>query len=150
MWTQVVQNGQNRYFYGKLDNVSLRPARELIFSLKNFYLNGLTGKYHSCPGKILYVEKNDLKVTKNRFFGYGILTAFGKSHFSTTNIKNNYNKVYIAKNYVQYRVYWCAHFNFRTFRIDVINYRILDKNYPFFWTFIFAWILWWEVLRKIF
>ena len=82
----------------------LRQARELIFSLKNSYLNVLTGKYHPCPGKKLYVEKNDLKVTKNRFFGYGILTTFRKSHFSTTTIENNYNKVYIAKFYIEYHV----------------------------------------------
>ena len=49
----------------------------------------------------LYVEKNDLKVTKNRLFGYGILTTFGKSHFSTMKIENNYNKVYSAKNYIE-------------------------------------------------
>ena len=82
----------------------LRPARELIVSLKYSYLNALTGKYHPRPGKNLYVEKNGLKVTKNRIFGHGILTTFGKSHFSTTNIENNYNKVYIARNYIKYRV----------------------------------------------
>ena len=27
-----------------------------------------------------------------------------KLHFSTTNIENNYNKVNIAKNYIEYRV----------------------------------------------
>ena len=34
--------------------------------------------------------------------------------------------------------------------IDTINYRILDKNYLFFWTFIFAWILKWEMLGEVF
>ena len=48
------------------------------------------------------------------------------------NIENNYNKVYIAKNYIKYRVYWCAHFIFITFMIDGINYWVLDKNYAFF------------------
>ena len=87
-----------------MNNFFLRPARELIFSLKNSYLNVLTGDYHPCPGKNLYVEENDLKLTKNRFFWYGILTTFRKSHFSTTTIGNNYTKVYIAKNYIEYRV----------------------------------------------
>ena len=54
----------------------MKPARELTFSLKNSTLNLLTGNNHSCPGKNLYVEKNDLKMTKNRFFGYKILTTF--------------------------------------------------------------------------
>ena len=104
MWTKVVKNGQNRYFCGKLNNFFLRPARELIFSLKDFYLKVLTGKDHPRPGKILYVEKSDLKVTKNRFFTQGILTTFRELHFSTTTIENNYNKVYIAKNHIEYRV----------------------------------------------
>ena len=82
----------------------LRPARELILALKYSHLNVLTGKYHPRPGKNLYVEKNDLKVTKNRFFGHEILSTFRKSHFSTTTIENNYNKVYIARNYIEYRV----------------------------------------------
>ena len=34
--------------------------------------------------------------------------------------------------------------------IDTIDYWSLDKNYAFFWTFVFAWILWWEWLGKIF
>ena len=89
---------------GKLNNFFLRPARELIFSLKYFSWNALTGKYHPRPGKNLYVEKNDLKVTKTRIFGYGVLTTFRKSHFLTMSIENNYNKVYIAKNYIEYRV----------------------------------------------
>ena len=104
MWTQVVKYGQNRYFCGKLNNFFLRPARELILALKYSHLNVLTGKYHSRPGKILYVEKKDLKVTKDRFFRHGILSTFRKSHFSTMNIENNYNKVYIAKNYIENRV----------------------------------------------
>ena len=104
MWTQVVKNGQNRYFYGKCSNFFLRPARELIFSLKYSSFNALIGKYHPRSGKNLCVEKNDLKVTKNRFFGYGILTTFRKSHFSTMNNENNYNNVYIANNYIKYRV----------------------------------------------
>ena len=79
-----------------MKNFFFRPARELIFSLKYSYVNVLTGKYHPRPGKKSYVEKKDLKVTKNRFSGYGILTTFRKSHFSTKNIENNYNKVYIA------------------------------------------------------
>ena len=87
-----------------MNNFFLRPARELIFTLKYSYLNVLTGKYHSCPGKNLFVEKNDLKMTKNRFFGHGILTIFRKSHFSTFNIENNYNKVNTAKNNIEYGV----------------------------------------------
>ena len=81
-----------------MNNFFLRPARELILALKYSYLNVLTGKCHPRPGKNLYVEKNDLKMTKNRFFEYEILSTFGKSHFSTMNIENNYNKVYIARN----------------------------------------------------
>ena len=80
-----------------MNNFFLRPARELIFSLKYFYLIVLAGKCHPRPGKNSYVEKNDLKLTKNRFFGYGILTTFRKSHVSTKTIEKNYNKVYIAK-----------------------------------------------------
>ena len=87
-----------------MHNFFWRPARELIFSLQYSYLNVLTGKYHPRPEKILYVEKNDLKVTKNRFFGYEILTTFRKLHFSTTNNGDNYNKVYIARNNIEYRV----------------------------------------------
>ena len=85
-------------------NFFLRQARELIFSLEHFFLNLLGGNYHPRPGKNLYVEKNDLKVTKNRFFGYRILTIFRKSHFLTMNIENNYIKVYGARNYIKYRV----------------------------------------------
>ena len=66
------------------------------------------------------------------------------------NIENNYNKVYSAKTHIEYRVERCAHFMFRTYMIDTINYRILDKNYAFFRTFIFAWILRWKWLGKIF
>ena len=71
-----------------------------MFSLKYSSLNVLTGNCHPRTEKNLgeAVEKNDLKVTKNRFFGYEILITYGKSHFSTTNIGNNYNKLYIAKN----------------------------------------------------
>ena len=104
IWTQVVKKGQNQYFCGKLNNFFLRPARELIFSLQYFYLNLLTGNYHSGPRKNSCVEKNDLKLIKNRFFGHGILTTSRKSHFSTINIENNYNKVYIAKNYIKFCV----------------------------------------------
>ena len=78
-------------------NFLLRPAKELILPLKYSSWNALTGKYHPRPEKNLYVEKNDLKVTKNRIFGYGILTTFRKLHFSTANIKNNYNKVTLTK-----------------------------------------------------
>ena len=88
----------------KSNNFLLRPAMQLILSLKYSSWNALTGKNHPCPEKNLYVEKNDFKVTKNRIFGYGILTTFRKSHFSTANIENNYNKVYIAKNYIKGRV----------------------------------------------
>ena len=79
----------------------MRPAKGLMFSLNYFDSKVLTGKCHLHPGKNLYVEKNDLKMTKKRFFGYGSLTTFGKSHFSTTSVENNYNKVYIAKNYIE-------------------------------------------------
>ena len=82
----------------------LRPARKLIFSLEHSFLSVLTGKHHFRPGKNLYVENNDLKMTKNRFFGYEILTTFRKSHFSTMNFENNYNKVYIAKNHFKHCV----------------------------------------------
>ena len=104
MWNQVVKNGQSRYFCGKLNNFFLRPARELIFSINYSNLIVLTGKYHPRPVKNLYVEKNDLKVTKKRLFGYGILTTFRKTHFSTTNSEDKYNKVYIAKNQIHYGV----------------------------------------------
>ena len=87
-----------------MNNFFLRPASELIFSLKNSSLNVLTGNNHPNPGKKLYFEKNDLKVTKNRFFRYRILTTFRKSHFSTMNNENNYTKVYIAKNWIENRV----------------------------------------------
>ena len=59
----------------------LRPARELIFSFQNSSLKMPTGKNHPSPGKNLCVEKNGLKVTKNRFFGSGVLTTFRKSQF---------------------------------------------------------------------
>ena len=87
-----------------MNNFFLKPARDLIFSLRNFYSNVLTGKYHPQPGKNLYVEKNDLKVTKSRLFGYGNLTTFRKSHFLTAEFENNYNRVYIVKNYIGHRV----------------------------------------------
>ena len=56
------------------------------------------------PWKNSYVEKNDLKMTKNRFFGYEFLTTFSKSHFWTMNIENNYDKKYTVKNYIRGRV----------------------------------------------
>ena len=37
-----------------------------------------------------------------------------------------------------------------TYRIDTINDWNLLKNYAFFWTITFAWIIWWELLGKIF
>ena len=45
----------------------------------------------------MYVEKNDLKAAKNRFFRKGFLTTFREPYFSTRIIENNSNKVYIAK-----------------------------------------------------
>ena len=110
----------------------LRPVEELNFSLKNSPFSLLTRNNNHCPGKNLYVEKNDLKMTKSRIFGYGILTTSGKSHFPTINNENNYNKVHTAKNYIKNRVYCSAHFIFKTFMIDAINYWILLKNYTFF------------------
>ena len=95
----------------------------------------LTASNHPRSKKILYVEKNDLKLSKNRFFGYGILTTFRNSYFSTINIENNYNKVYNARSYIKDYVKWCAHYKFMTLRIDAINYWLLDKNYTFFETF---------------
>ena len=88
--------GQSRHFCKKIESLFFRSTTELIFSVKNFFLNTVTGNNHYCSGKNLYVEKNDLKLTKNRFFGYGILTTFRKSHFSTTNIETNYKKVNTA------------------------------------------------------
>ena len=88
----------------KIEYLFLKPTGELILSLKHSSLNVLTGKSHQRPGKNLYVWKNDLKVTKNRFFEYGIQTTFRKSHFSAMNIENNHNKVYNAKNYIKNRV----------------------------------------------
>ena len=103
MWTQLVKSGQNRYFRGKLNNLHLIPARELIFSLKYSSWNVLTGNKHHRSGKNLYVDKNDLKLTKNRFSGYGILTTFRQLHFSTTNIEKIYEKVYIGKYWIESR-----------------------------------------------
>ena len=96
-WPKSVLLRKKRFFF-------LRPVSELIFSLKEFSLKVLPGNNHPLPGKILYVEKNDPKLTKNRFFGYGILTTFGKSHSSTRNIDNNYEKVSFAKNYFKNRL----------------------------------------------
>ena len=73
----------------KTEKLLLRPARELIFLLKYSYLNVLTGKNHPRPGNKSYVEKIDLKLTKNRFFQHGFVTTFRKSHFSTLNIGKN-------------------------------------------------------------
>ena len=81
-----------------------RPASELVFSLKYSSLKSLTGKYHPRPGKNLFVEKKDLKMAESRFFGYGNLTTFRKSHFSSKNDESIYNKVYIAGNYNENRV----------------------------------------------
>ena len=99
-WTQLAKNGQNQYFCGKMNNFFLRPASELIFSLKYSSWEVITGKNHPRPEKKLYVEQNDLKMTKNRFLGFGFVTIFRKSHFSTMNIENNYKKVLFAKNYM--------------------------------------------------
>ena len=55
----------------EIEKLFLRPARELIFSSKNLSLNVKTGNNYSRPRKILYIEKNDLQLTKNRIFGYG-------------------------------------------------------------------------------
>ena len=65
----------------------------------------LTGKHNLFPGKNLKVEKNDLKMTKNRFFGFETLTTFRHSYFSTITFEINYNKVYNARNYKKSRVY---------------------------------------------
>ena len=81
----------------KFEKLFLTPAKELVFSLKNFYLTVLTGKYHPRPGKNLHVEKNELKMTKNRFFGHGILTTFRESHFSTTKIEKTLTKYTLPK-----------------------------------------------------
>ena len=86
----------------------MRPARELIFSLKYSYLNALTGKYHPRLGKNLYVEKNGLKLTKNRLFGYGILTTFRKSHFLTTNNENKITKYTLPKTTLKTGVVPCS------------------------------------------
>ena len=83
----------------------MRPTRELIFSLRYSSLIVLLGKNHSYHAKKLYVEKNDLKMTKNRILGHGVLTTFRKSHFSIMNIENNFNKVSIAKNNIENHVY---------------------------------------------
>ena len=95
-----------KYFCGKLKNVFVGPARDFIFKLNDFSLDKLTGNNNPRPEKILYVEKNDLKFTKNWFFGYGILTTLRKSLFSTMNNENNYNKVYNVRNYSRFRVDW--------------------------------------------
>ena len=89
-------------------NFFLRPARELIFSLKYSCLNVLTGKNHPCSGKILYVEKKDLKVTKNRFFGIGILRTFRKSHFSIKNTEIKYKSLHCQKLHQKSRVMMCS------------------------------------------
>ena len=65
--TQVVKNGQKRYFCGKMNNFLLGPARELIFSLKYSYLNILTGKTTPAQGKIYALTKMTSKWPKNDF-----------------------------------------------------------------------------------
>ena len=97
-WTWAAKKGQNHYFRWKINNFFLRTARELNFSLKNSSLNVLTRNNYLRSGKNYYVEKNDLKFTKNWFFLCGFLTTCRKSHFPTKSIENTDNKVYIAKN----------------------------------------------------
>ena len=100
MWTYVAKNGQNQYLLREIETLFLRPARELIFSMKYFPLNVLTGTNHPHSGENFYVEKNYVKLTKNRFFRYGILTTCRLlTRFSSTvNVENNYDKIHIAKN----------------------------------------------------
>ena len=111
-------------------------TREFILSLKYSSLNVLTENNHSRSGKILYVEKNNLKLTKNRIF-------------PPWRLKTSITQLLLpklAKNIVR----WCGLFIPPTFMIDTINYWTLLKNYTFFWTFIFAWIIFWEGLGRIF
>ena len=127
----------------------LRTARELIFPLKHSSLNVLTRNIHCCPGEKLHVEKKDLKLTKNQFFRNRKLTAHRNS-FLTMKTDNKCNKVCSAKNHVENRVWYCAHFIPFIVLVDIINHSILDKIFIFLWKFIFVWILWWEWLAKIF
>ena len=55
-----------------------RPSRELKISLSFFTV--LTGQKYSGAWKNSYIEKKDLKLTKNRPYGYGNLTTCRKLH----------------------------------------------------------------------
>ena len=71
------------------EKLSVKPARQLIFSLKNLPSIVLTGNCHIYPGKNSNVEKNDLKVTKNRFFfRKWNFDFFRQPRFSIPNIQN--------------------------------------------------------------
>ena len=50
------------------------------------------------------------------------------------NNENDYNRGYVAENYLKNCVQRYAHFLFMTFILDTINYGFLDKNYAFFQT----------------
>ena len=76
----------------------LRPARELIFSLKYSYLNVLTGKNHPALGKIYTLRKMTPKWPKIDFSDTDFWVLSENRIFLTMNIENTYNKVYIARN----------------------------------------------------
>ena len=69
--------------------------------IKTLLLENTNRKKTTAALKKRYVEENDPEVTKNRFFGYGILTTCRKSHFSTMIIENISDKVYIARNHIE-------------------------------------------------
>ena len=66
---------------------------------KNLTSKILTGKKLLLPWEKYYpLRKKELKVTKKRFFGYGILTTCRKSLSPAMTIENKYNTVINARN----------------------------------------------------
>ena len=117
MWTQVVKIGQNRYFCGKLNNFFLRPAEELIFSLKHSYLNVLTGKTTPALEKNYTLRKMTSKwpkidfsdmdfwlLSENRIFRpWRLKITITKSKLTKTTLNNGCNRVLIL---FLWRLWW--------------------------------------------
>ena len=149
MWTQVVKNGQNRYFFGKLNNFFLRQARELIFSLKYLTLNVLTGKNWTCPRKNLCVKKKDLKLTKCCFFSdmeFWLLSE--NRNLLPWIMKINITKYTLPKTTL--KIACNKVLNFFLERVWKRNWLLsFRQKINLFLDTFFVWILWWEWLGKI-
>ena len=99
LYVEKVDRGSQKrptsVFLQDFEKLFPRPATELIFALKKFSPNLITGNNHSAWPKI-YTWRKNLKATKNQFFAHGNLTVRRKLQFLTSNIEKIYNKACTA------------------------------------------------------